>query len=229
MTGTPPLLADPLSELLRELDAAPDRRRVVGIAGVPGAGKSTLAGRLAEAVNIRHGRPVAMALGMDGFHLSRAVLATFPDPRAALARRGAPWTFDPQGLALRLRQLREASLARAGPSIGWPGFDHGVGDPVPDALQAPPAVRLLLLEGLYLLHEGDGWDLRPLMDRCWFLDTPVEMALQWLALRHRQAWGIDAEAAARRVAGNDRPNAHIVLQTMPRADARVPLDAPCTS
>ena len=231
MTGAaPPLLDDPLPALLRPLDAAPDTRRVVGIVGVPGAGKTTLAGHLAEAVNTRRGRTVAMALGMDGFHLTQALLATFPDPEAARARRGAPWTFDPHALARRLRQVREACLEPCAATIGWPGFEHSVGDPVPDALQVPPSVRLILLEGLYLLHEGDGWNLlRPLMDHCWFLDTPLETALQRLALRHQQAWGIDAASAARRIVGNDRPNALTVLQTVARADARVLPRTPCTS
>ncbi len=225
----PRLLADPLSELLAQLDAAPNVRRVVGIVGPPGAGKSTLAVRLAEAVNRRRGAPVAMALGMDGFHLTRAQLAAFPDPEAARARRGAPWTFDPQALAQRLQRVRAADLQPGAASIGWPGFEHGVGDPVADALQVPPAVRLVLLEGLYLLHDRDGWDLRAWMDVCWFLDTPLETALQRLALRHQQAWGITPEAAARRIDGNDRPNARIVMASIARADARVPLDAACTS
>src|SRR5882757_4097087 len=67
----PPLLENPLQHLLSRLEAKPPRW-IVGMAGVPGSGKSTLAARLAEQVNTAVGPGTMMALGMDGFHLTRA-------------------------------------------------------------------------------------------------------------------------------------------------------------
>jgi pantothenate kinase len=224
----PPGVADPVAALLQRLHDAPRRRTVVGLVGLPGAGKSTLAHHLCHAVNHAVGEDVAVVLGMDGFHLTRAQLRAFPDPAAALARRGAPWTFDPRALAQRLREVRQADLAPHAAPVPWPGFEHGVGDPVPDALHVPPGVRLVLLEGLYLLHNDHGWDLQGLMDTCWFLDTPLEVALQRLSARHQAAWGITPEAAEARIAANDGLNAQIVLQGRCRADGRVadvPMDA----
>jgi pantothenate kinase len=46
---------------------------------------------------------------MDGFHLTKAQLQEMPNPQAAFARRGAPWTFDPAALAQRLKMLREGA------------------------------------------------------------------------------------------------------------------------
>jgi pantothenate kinase len=219
LDNTPPSLTDPVAQLLQMLRTPGPRRRIVGLVGLPGSGKSTLADKLVAAVNAEAGAGTAVVLGMDGFHLSRATLARMPDPDAALARRGSPWTFDPAGLADRLRAVRSAA-ADAAP-VSWPGFEHSVGDPVENAVSIVPAVRLVVVEGLYLLHRDHGWNLEGLLDTCWYLDVPMELALQRLVARHQAAWGFSIAQAQARVAMNDQLNADIVLQTRARADALV--------
>lgn len=216
---TPPVLTDPVGQLLHMLRTPGPLRRVVGLVGLPGSGKSTLADKLIAAVNAEAGAGTAVFLGMDGFHLSKAALAQMPDPQAALARRGSPWTFDPAGLADRLRAVRSAT-ADVTP-VPWPGFEHSVGDPVEGAVQIDPAVRLVLVEGLYLLHREHGWNLDGLLDTCWYLDVPMDVALQRLVARHQAAWGFSVSQAEARVAMNDQRNAETVLQTRARADALV--------
>jgi pantothenate kinase len=193
--------------------AARTRASIVGLVGVPGAGKSTLAARWEHEVNAVAGTGTALALGMDGFHLTRAQLAQMPDPATALARRGAPWTFDPQALAQRLRAVREATAP-----VLWPGFDHGVGDPVQGAISIPPSTRLVLVEGLYLLHQGDGWALDGLLDECAYLDVELPVAMQRLSARHQAAWGFTPEQAQARIDANDGLNAVLVQATRERAD-----------
>jgi pantothenate kinase len=216
----PALLADPVGHLLRLLET-PSRRIVIGLVGLPGSGKSTTATRLADEVNARAGAGTMVALGMDGFHLTRATLAQFPDPAAALKRRGSPWTFDPGGLANRLKVLRQISPGTDKPPVMWPGFEHGVGDPVDDAVTITPSTRLVLLEGLYLLHRSDGWNLSGLLDECWYLDVPMNVAMQRLTARHRATWNLTQDEAEARVAVNDRLNADIVWQSRERADRLV--------
>jgi pantothenate kinase len=216
----PALLADPVGHLLKLLQTPP-RRIVIGLVGLPGSGKSTTAIRLADEVNASAGAGTAVALGMDGFHLTRAALARFPDPAAALRRRGSPWTFDPAGLATRLTMLRDVSPGTDRPPVMWPGFEHGVGDPVEDAVTIAPSTRLVLLEGLYLLHRSDGWNLAGLLDECWYLDVPMEVAMQRLVARHRATWNLTQAEAEARIAVNDRLNADIVLQCRVRADRLV--------
>ncbi len=211
-----PLLDDPVQRLRTRLTpGAP--RVLVALAGVPGSGKSTLAARLAAEVNAALGPGTMAALSMDGFHLSQAALRRMPDPDAAFARRGAPWTFDVPALVDRLRAVRDA----AG-DVPWPDFGHEIGDPVEGALDVGAAARLVLVEGLYLLHAADGWEaLRPLWDERWYLDTPLEVALTRLADRHRTAWGLTRAEAERRIAANDRLNAEIVARTRDAADWRL--------
>lgn len=219
---TPPVIAQPVQHLLDLLARHPGRRTIVGLVGLPGSGKSTLAGQLADAVNTHAGPGTVLALGMDGFHLPRAALAQMPDPAAALARRGSPWTFDPAGLAARLQALRSAPLADGSACVPWPAFEHSVGDPVENALQVGPQTRLVLVEGLYLLHREHGWNLHGLLDTCWYLDVPMELALQRLVARHQAAWGFTRAQAEARVAENDQRNADTVLLTRARADGLCP-------
>ena len=219
---TVPTIQQPATQLLALLAAHPTRRVVVGIVGLPGSGKSTIAHQLADAVNAQAGAGTVQALGMDGFHLSRAALAQMPDPAAALARRGAPWTFDPAGLAARITSLRQASLAPGAAPVLWPAFDHGVGDPQEDAVAIGPATRLVLVEGLYLLHRDHGWNLHGLLDVCWYLDVPMEVAMQRLVARHQAAWGFTVAQAEARLALNDRLNADTVAGTRERADGLLP-------
>ncbi len=86
----------------------------------------------------------------------------------------------------------------------------------------PASARLVIVEGLYLLHRADGWeDISQRFDERWYLDTPLEIALERLALRHMQAWGITREAAEHRIATSDRLNAELVRDTARFADWRL--------
>ena len=211
----PPILEQPVPRLLLLLEAS-ESRRMIALAGLPGAGKSTLAARLAAEVNAEAGPGAMVALGMDGFHLTRAALRRLPDPDEALARRGAPWTFNPDALARRLHEVR-AEAGRA--AVSWPGFKHEIGDPVEGAELVPPDARLVLVEGLYLLCQDDGWQaLREAFDERWYLDTPLDLAMERLTRRHMAAWGLSREAAEARIAANDRLNAEIVQASRTNAD-----------
>ena len=212
------ILNDPVGRLLQLLnrmkEADASKRLVIGLVGLPGSGKSTLATKFVDAVNEHTNAKTAVALSMDGFHLSKAALAQFADPAAALTRRGSPWTFDPAGLADKLRKLRK----NPDESTTWPDFQHGVGDPVADAISISPDAKLIIVEGLYLLHREHGWNLAGLLDECWYLDTSMDVSMERLVKRHMASWGFSREQALDRLAINDRLNADIVLQSRERAD-----------
>ncbi len=208
-------LKTPLShllELLSQRSGGPEHRKLIALAGLPGSGKSTVAARLADAVNAHAGAGAMVALSMDGFHLTRAELARFADPAEAMKRRGAPWTFDAAAMAQRLIDLREPGTA-----VTWPDFDHGVGDPVADAITVLPSTRIVLIEGLYLLHEGHSWQHAHLFDECWFLEVPMDVAMNRLVKRHMAANNQSREVALQRLAVNDRLNAEIVQKSRERA------------
>ncbi len=208
------ILNDPVGRLLQFIKADASKRVIVGLVGLPGSGKSTLAAQFVDAVKQQTGSPTAVALSMDGFHLTKAALAQFADPAAAFARRGSPWTFDPDGLADKLQKLRN----NPSESTAWPDFQHGVGDPVADAISVNPDAKLIIVEGLYLLHREHGWNLHGLLDECWYLDTSMEVAMERLVKRHMASWGFSREQALDRLAMNDQLNADIVVKTRRLAD-----------
>src|SRR5437879_1298219 len=77
-------------------------RAILGLAGAPAAGKSTLARRLVTGVEERLGAVTAAYVPMDGFHLSNAQLERL----GRRGRKGAPDTFDVYGYLHLLRRLR---------------------------------------------------------------------------------------------------------------------------
>jgi pantothenate kinase len=191
----PPLLEQRVERLVARQESSPTRS-VIALVGVPGAGKTTLASRMAEVINTRTAPDTMVALGMDGFHFTKAALQLFPNPAEAFARRGAPWTFDAVALQHRLQALR-ASAGRS--DVSWPGFEHAVGDPVEGASTVSASTRLVIVEGLYLVHRGDGWEaVNQCFDERWYLDTPLEIAFQHPSYFSPDAM-ITSVATARRI------------------------------
>ena len=91
------------------------RRLLVGMAGVPGSGKSTVSHALCQHLNATSSPVMARAVvvGMDGYHLTRAQLDSMPDPAEAHRRRGAPWTFDGAAFVAALDELRHIEPGRS--------------------------------------------------------------------------------------------------------------------
>src|SRR5699024_7851925 len=75
-------------------------RRLLGIAGAPGAGKTSLTAWLAEQLPAGS----CVVVPMDGFHLADVAL----EQRGRLERKGAPDTFDAAGYVALLQRLRTA-------------------------------------------------------------------------------------------------------------------------
>ncbi|MFG3696825.1 nucleoside/nucleotide kinase family protein [Micromonospora sp. NPDC047620] len=192
-------------------DAGP--RQLLGIAGAPGAGKSTLAERIVEAVG-----PAARLVPMDGFHLAQAELHRL----GRAERKGAVDTFDANGYVSMLRRLRRLEPT----AVYAPAFRRDLEEPVAGAIEVPPSVRLVVTEGNYLLLGAPPWDeVRSLLHEAWFLDLDVELRLRRLTVRH-QAYGRSAEQARAWATGSDEANAALVAGTAHAADLVVRLDEP---
>lgn len=86
-----------VDSLLRRVDSQTTSsagRVLVGVCGIPGSGKSQLARHVVAQINKQKGTEIAIVVGMDGWHLTRAQLEAMPDPQLAKDKRGAAWTFD---------------------------------------------------------------------------------------------------------------------------------------
>lgn len=188
-------------------------RQLLGIAGAPGAGKSTLAERIVEAVG-----PTARLVPMDGFHLAQAELRRL----GRAERKGAVDTFDANGYVSLLRRLHRLEPT----AVYAPAFRRDLEEPVAGSIEVPPSVRLVVTEGNYLLVAATPWDeIRPLLHEAWFLDLDAELRLRRLTARH-ESYGRSPEQARAWATGSDEANAALVAGTAHRADLVVRLAEP---
>lgn len=189
-----------------------DGRLLVGIAGAPGVGKSTVAGVAASALDLA-GLP-SVALPMDGFHLPQARLVEL----GRRERMGAPDTFDVDGF------VRVLSLLRTAGTVHAPLFDREVEEAMPDALAIGPGIRVVLVDGNYLLHDADGWGrVAPALDAVIMLTIADATRRSRLIDRHIR-FGKSPDAARAWALGPDERNAALIAAGAPRADLVVALD-----
>ena len=189
--------------------AASVPRMIVGLAGQPGSGKSTVAAHIVGLLGSS-----AQVLPMDGFHLPQARLVEL----GRRDRMGAPDTFDIAGFVAVIRGLRQ------GGSMDAPGFDRVVEEPVPGDLSIAADTRIVLVEGNYLLHEGDGWQATVgLLDLRLYLEVDPLIRRERLIARHIR-FGKSPAAARKWALGPDEANARLIAATAGRADYVVQLD-----
>lgn len=187
----------------------PRRRYVLGIAGPPAAGKSTLALAVRDELNRAAGRRIAEVAPMDGFHLSNAELRRID----ALHRKGEPDTFDAAGYGRLLATAR----ADGDSDVGWPTFDRSIEATVPNGVVLTPEVRIVVTEGNYLLLDTGDWAaVRPTLDEAWYLDADPAVLEARLIARHL-AGGKSEDEARWKTTESDLPNAALVRRTRQRA------------
>ncbi|MGZ9827626.1 nucleoside/nucleotide kinase family protein [Tsukamurella ocularis] len=187
----------------RELIARPGRA-LLGVAGAPASGKSTLAERLVAALG-----DDAVLVPMDGFHLDDAVLRR----HGSWERKGAIDTFDDAGFAELLHRLRAAEG-----TVYAPRFDRGLEASIGGAIEVGPRVPLVVTEGNYLLAGTGAWPrARAALDEVWFLRIDAALRRERLVARHMR-FGRGPEEARARADGTDETNARLIEATAERAD-----------
>jgi pantothenate kinase len=192
----------------RGTSEAGSQRAILGIAGAPASGKSTVARLLLAELDRR--RPgAAVGVGMDAFHIGHRVLAG----RGQTGIKGAPETFDAEGYLHLLRRIR----TEAGP-IYAPEFERDIEDSLAHVVEIRPEVGLVITEGNYLLLESEPWvRVRELLDEAWFVHLADSERQRRMMLRH-QHHGHDHRAARERTFGNDERNAQLVNAAQNRPD-----------
>jgi pantothenate kinase len=205
-----PLLVDRVRGLLEGRGGS---RILLGIAGEPGGGKSTVAGALVAALGeVGIGAVVAP---MDGFHLANAALERL----GRASRKGAIDTFDAYGYLALLERLRAGSDE----VVYAPAYLRTYEESIGSSIAVPPTCPVVISEGNYLLAASDPWPrIRAVFDEVWFVDTPQQLRREWLIARH-EAFGKSNAAAVAWADGPDEANARLIRATRSAADLVVAL------
>jgi pantothenate kinase len=185
-------------------------RAILGIAGSPGAGKSTLVDGLVARIGAAKGADWVAHVPMDGFHLADAQL----DRIGARGRKGAPDSFDAAGYAQLLARVKR----EVDDPVYVPGFDRTLEQPLAAALVVLSSARLVVTEGNYLLLDHPHWArARRAMDAVWFVASDESERIERLVARHVE-FGKTPEEARAWVATTDQRNSELVAGTVGRAD-----------
>ncbi|WP_310199803.1 nucleoside/nucleotide kinase family protein [Ancylobacter sp. 3268] len=205
-----PLFAAPIARLAGDLLARPrERRTVVAVAGPPGSGKSTLAEALKACLDLT-APGLSQVLPMDGFHYDDLLL----EARGHRARKGAPHTFDVDGLATALDRLRRDD----GREVAVPVFDRALEIARAGARVIGPEARFVIVEGNYLLLDDPAWAaLRQRFDITVRLEVPFPVLEARLWARWA-GFGYEAGMIRAKLEDNDLPNARLVATRSVAAD-----------
>lgn len=171
-----PITADALAARLAAA-VAPGTVHVVGLTGSVAAGKSTLAGQIADALAPTHRVAV---VSTDAWLLPNAVL----DARGLTLRKGYPESYDGEALAA----LPDA--IRRGP-VTVPGYSHVIYDVDPALARTIDPPDVLILEGL-----GFGGAVADAVDSLVYLDAAEADLEHWFLDRFMGFWHAAADDPA---------------------------------
>ena len=181
-------------------------RKMLGIVGPPGCGKSTLAEALLDFLG-----DSTVAVPMDGFHLANVEL----DRLGRAARKGAEDTFDSAGYVALLRRLKTQQVNEI---VYAPQFRRDIDEAIANAIPVFPQTQLVITEGNYLLLDHGHWAaIRGLLDEIWYVDIDRGIRRERLLRRHMR-FGRSLAAAENWVSDTDDANAVQIEATKWRAD-----------
>ncbi len=185
------------------------KRHVLGVIGLPGAGKSTLTAWIKQRLG-----ESAVIVPMDGFHLANNQLERL----GRKARKGGPDTFDTDGFQALLARIKSSSKQE---TIYAPAFHREIEESIAGEIAILPTVQLVIVEGNYLLLEESGWQgTSHWLDETWFIQVDERQRLKQLKQRHIHFGRTEAEAE-QWIASTDQPNAELIQTTAIRADKHI--------
>ena len=181
-------------------------RKIIGIIGKPGGGKSTLSKFLLKGMD----PTLVSVVPMDGFHLSNKVLKEL----GRSDRKGAHDTFDVKGFTALVARIKQDSSD----PIYYPIFDRSIEESIAAQGVVYPSTRVVIVEGNYLMHDKDGWqEISPLLDQSWYAYLDEDLRISRLISRHI-AFGKDPESAKAWAKGSDQVNAELIETGVARCD-----------
>ncbi len=238
-------LVDELADKVRNLSHG--SRYILGIAGIPGAGKSTLAEQLVAGVNVMLSSTNFSSTNLSSTNLSSAIasstIQSSTPPSLPLSSGGPAIVVPMDGFHLSNEKLEQLNLlhlkgipdsfdatafvellkslrSNTSTTVFAPLFDRSIESSICNGIRIEPEHRLCVVEGNYLLLPEAPWvEAKQYFDQTWFLDVNIETVHPRLLERHML---VRSEAQAReKIESTDLPNARLILATTLLADRLV--------
>eukprot|EP01083_Nonionella_stella_P081540 224655_1 len=135
-------------------------RILIGIAGGPGSGKTLFSKVLSlymdTVLNIKN-----VCISADAYHYHNKTLIA----NNIRGQKGLPQSMDDDKLYTDMLSLTHPTPSR---SVYFPIYDRSIHDPVDDAIEVLPSVKVVIFEGLFMIY----WNkIRNLLDYVVFMDT----------------------------------------------------------
>lgn len=209
---------DLFKEVTRVYQSKGKVRVIVGVAGPAGSGKSVIATIFHE---IAKQRPLPFrfeSVGIDAFHYPNDFLTSnIVDDEPLKNHKGRFDTYDVEKLT---NTLTHFSL---GHECTLPTYSRKIHDPVENVTRlkkGEPA--LLLIEGLWLLYDKNGWDkVGKLLDFSIFIEADKDKVRQGVLNRHVRG-GRTVEDAAEYYEANEAVNFDLIMKTKNKANKIIP-------
>lgn len=209
---------DLFKEIVRLYQAKKKLRIIVGITGPAGSGKSVTAAIFHE---IAKQRPLPFrfeSIGIDAFHYPNDFLTSnIVDGEPLKNRKGRFDTYDVPKLTDALTHFS------IGHECSLPAYSRKIHDPVENVThlrKGEPA--LLLVEGLWLLYDKNGWDkIGKILDYSIFVEAEKDKVRQGVLERHVRG-GRTPEDAAEYYEANEAKNFDLIMKTKNKANKVIP-------
>ncbi len=204
---------DLANEIISLYESKNAPRLTVGIVGPSGSGKSVSAVLLKEIFKQLQSPVRFEEIGLDGFTYPNSyLLSRQSGGRPLKAVKGRFDTFDAEKLLQRLLAFK------GGSPVYFPAYSRTVHDPIEDVLHISDPNAILLVEGLWLLHEGEVWEkIRNAIDFTFFFDADKNVCKHNTTKRHERG-GRNSDDASRQWEDNDSKNYDMVITEKARAD-----------
>ena len=192
-------------------------RAVVGMAGPTGAGKSVLAVLFKELAKQAEQSFAFESITIDAYHYPNSFLNSHFSAGEPLKKvKGRFDTYDVHKLAGDVQRFS------FGKKVAFPHYSRKVHDPVENGVVIEAKHCLLIVEGLWLLYDREGWEIiGPLLDFCYFIESEKEQVKEPVLKRH-MAGGRTFDDASRHYELVDGKNSDLVLTTKARANKVIP-------
>ena len=192
-------------------------RVIVGLLGPTGSGKSVIAALFKEMVH-QLSLPFRFeTFGIDAFHYPNEYLLTHTAGDKML--KDLKGRFDTYDVSKLLKTLESFQI---GQSVVLPAYSRKTHDPIENAAVITEENALLLIEGLWLLYDKNGWEqIGNHLDFSIFINVDKDAVRESVIKRHTEG-GRSRENASAYYDSVDSRNFDLVMTTRNRANEVIP-------